>query len=191
MKGSAGGRHGLVLEFLIPTKSLAFIPCTWRPAGFQQAGGYLLGRGSQLSTACAPGHEGNLTKIGENPLAPGGNSISRKTWGASPNWCREFAFEQQYPEPFTFQGAAIQTERLWPNSSCPPLGVICAGEDCQLLCLPHCQTMYPAGKLFLACLLLFDLTQDQDPLFIPGQFTSLSPIPHLFPSLVSITSGWS
>lgn len=131
--------------------------------------------------------------VGENPLALGGNSIGLKTWGNLPKWCREFglALEQQYPEPFTFQGAAIQTERLWPNSSCHPFGVIRTGEDCQLLHLPHHQTMYPAGKLFLTCLLLFDLRQDQDPCFIPGQFSSLSPIPRLFPSPVSVTPGWS
>ena len=76
--------------------------------------------------------------VGENPLAPGGNSISLKTWGTSPKQRREFglAFEQQYPEPFAFQGAAIQTEWLWPSSSCRPFGVICTGEDCQPLRLP-------------------------------------------------------
>lgn len=45
---------------------------------------------------------------GEDPLAPGGNFIGLKTWGASPKRRREFglAFEQQHPEPSSVRGAA-------------------------------------------------------------------------------------
>lgn len=38
---------------LIPPKSLTFIPCSRRAAGFEQAGGSLLGRGSESDTAQA------------------------------------------------------------------------------------------------------------------------------------------
>lgn len=88
------------------------------------------------------------------------------------------AFEQQYPEPLKCQSAAIQSEMLWPNSSCHPFGVICTEGDCQIFLLLHHQAMCPTGKLFPTCLFFFDLMQDQDPFFIPGYFPSLSPGPN-------------
>lgn len=65
-----------------------------------------------------------------------------------------------------------------------PFGILCTGISSSC----HHQTTHPAGNFLLSFLFL---SVGSNPLFVPGQFSSLSPIPHLFPGPVSVTPGWS
>lgn len=85
------------------------------------------------------------------------------------------------PEPSTSQGAAIQ--RWWPSAPHLPFGVLWTGISSS--CPPPNHTPSresPPGLPFPV---------SSNPFFNPGQLSSLSPIPHPFPSPVCVTPGWS
>lgn len=155
----------------------------------------MLGTGSEPSTAFIQGCEGKLPNPAGVNLAVGHNSIHwSKTMGNfTPCW-----FLRGWPLSSNIHSPPLSKVLQSKLKGCVPilpailLGLFVQGRIASSFTYsPATKTLYPAGKLPLMCILLFDLMQDQDPFFIPGQFCSLSPVPHLFPSPVSFTPGCS
>lgn len=160
-KGSAGGRHGLVLGSFLPN------PSPLSPAAPGQRGLNRLGDlywGEAVSQA-----QPKLCLHPHKSLQPRGNRGS-------------------FTQVLQALWAGLRAPKALHSKGCGPVLPITLWDSvCRdFFLLPT--TKPPAGNLLLTFLFLF---VGSNPFLVPGQFSSLPPVPHLCPGPVSVTPGWS